>query len=77
MPQQTAIEKLMQTIEFWNINIDCPNLFKAIYEQALELEKQQIEQAYLFGLDNGFTQKTCGYIEYKDGTEYYNRTFKN
>jgi hypothetical protein len=77
MPQQTAIEKLMQTIEFWNINIDCQNLFKAIYEQALELEKQQIEQAYLAGLDDGFQNKVCAYTQYKDGTEYYNRTFKN
>jgi hypothetical protein len=76
MPQQTAIEKLIESLEYWNISIDCENLFQQICIQALEIEKKQIEQAYLVGFNVGFTQKTCGYIEYKDGTEYYNKTFK-
>jgi hypothetical protein len=76
MAQQTAIEKLMQVIDFWNISIDCPNLYKCICEAVTELEKEQIEQAYLVGLDDGFQNKVCAYTKYKDGTEYYNRTYK-
>ena len=68
MPQQTAIEKLMQTIEFWNINIDCPNLFKAICDQALELEKQQIQNAFLEGV------KTAKDLELE---KFYNTYLKN
>jgi len=66
--KQTAIEKLMQTIEFWNINIDCPNLFKAICEQALELERQQIIESYY----KSFDSKNF----YISGEDYYNQTFK-
>jgi hypothetical protein len=69
MNNLTAIEKLIQTIEFWDIKIDCPNLFKAICEQALELEKQQIIESYYKSFDS-----ENYYISAED---YYNRTFKN
>ena len=68
MNNLTAIEKLIQTIEFWNITIDCPNLFKAICEQALELEKQQIIDAVDYTYNN--------IDQHSTGELYYNKTFK-
>jgi hypothetical protein len=69
MNNLTAVQKLVQTIEFWDITIDCPNLFKAICEQALELEKQQIIESYYKSFDS-----ENYYISAED---YYNKTFKN
>jgi hypothetical protein len=71
MIQLTAMQKLLESIEYWSINIDCPNLFKAICEQALELEKQQIIDAHKEG------NKFNGWALKHESETYYNRTFKN
>jgi hypothetical protein len=71
MPQQTAIEKLMQTIEYWNISIDCKNLFQQICIQALEIEKKQIENAYNAGYNAAVYE-----IDFENSEVYFNKTFK-
>ena len=68
MPQKTAIEILIESLKYWNISIDCKNLFKQICVQALEIEKQQIIEAYY----KSFDSKNF-YISAED---YYNQTFK-
>ena len=71
MNKKTAIQMLIESVEYWNIKIDCPNLFNAICEQALELEKQQIIDAHKEG--NKFNGWSCKH----ESETYYNRTFKN
>jgi hypothetical protein len=66
MPQKTAIEKIMQTIEYWNISIDCKNLFEQIFIQALEIEKKQIENAYNAGYNAAVYE-----IDFKNSEEYF------
>jgi hypothetical protein len=70
MNQLTAVQKLVQTIEFWQITIDCPNLFNAICEQAIELEKQQIINAYNAGFNEAVYELNC-----KSSIEYFNENF--
>jgi hypothetical protein len=69
MPQQTAIKMLIESLEYWNISIDCKNLFQQICIQALEIEKKQIIESYYKSFDsqNFFIS----------GEDYYNKTFKN
>jgi hypothetical protein len=69
MPQQTAIEKLIESLEYWNINIDCKNLFRQICIQALELEKEQIKKAYNANYFNGV-------LKFETSEEYFNKIYK-
>jgi len=78
MPQQTAIEKLIEVIEYWNIKIDCPNLFKEICDQAKEKEKEDILDAFMAGLHDGYENaKKCQAKQFKDPLEYFKETFKH
>jgi len=69
MPQKTAIKMLIESLEYWNISIDCKNLFQQICIQSLEIEKKQIIESYYKSFDsqNFFIS----------GEDYYNQTFKN
>ena len=69
MAQQTAIEKMIESLNYWDIKIDCPYLFKVICDQALEKEKEQIKKAF----DESFLHPR----PYKTSEEYYFQTFKN
>jgi hypothetical protein len=59
---------LIESVEYWNIKIDCPNLFKAICDQAIELEKEQIIESYY----KSFESENY----YISGEDYYNQIFK-
>ena len=64
MAQQTAVEWLMQ-----NIEKTLPNFIEAWrveYEQAKQMEKEQISQGYMSGLIDGMNQQP---------KEYYNETY--
>ena len=65
MKKQTAVEWLMQQLK----NIDITH--KEVFEQAKAMEKAQIREAYLDGIDNKFDNK-CATSE-----EYYNETFRS
>jgi tRNA1(Val) A37 N6-methylase TrmN6 len=71
MAQQTAIEKLIESVQYWNINIDCKNLFKQICIQALEIEKEQIKLAW----ENGALPDIIK--EYKCSKDYFEQTYKH
>ena len=70
MAQQTAIEKLIESVEYWNINIDCKNLFKQICIQAAKIEKEQIKLAWENGALPTFIK------EHKSSRDYFEQTYK-
>jgi hypothetical protein len=51
-----------------------PNEFLVKYEQAKEMEKKIIAQAFEDGDYNYFYSKNTG-VEFEDGIEYYNEKF--
>ncbi len=70
MKQQTAVEWLVNQVEDYLGDIPTD-----IIEQAKEMEKEQIETAYLKGQDNIDNE---GWYINENGQElYYNTTFKN
>ena len=52
-------------------NVELYNLF----QQAKELEKQQIIESYSIGFNDGCSYMFDGKTEYKDLEEYYNETY--
>jgi len=65
--KQTAVEWL---IEHLNLDETSPNYNKLIIEQAKEMEKEQIKDAYWASYKEG------QYSGDKTADEYYNETFK-
>ena len=59
--QQTAVEWLQETL---SLTFEQQMQFEGLFQQAKEMEKQQIETAY---------NKA---VPFKYGKEYYNETFK-
>lgn len=69
--EQTAVEWLENKCsEFETIYDSLPLRLYEYIQQAKEMEKQQIENAF----NNGYYQETIGYNASK---EYYNKQFKN
>ena len=68
---KTPVQMLIESVEYWNISIDCKNLFKQICVQALEIEKEQILQAWENGALPYFDK------EYYDSWDYFEQTYKN
>ena len=71
--EQTAVEWLIEKIKL-KYDIDFYHIKKEI-NQAKEIEKQQIEDAYGVGHNEGCSYMTDGKTEFKDATQYYNETF--
>ena len=71
--KQTAVEWLIEKIKL-KYDIDFYHIKKEI-NQAKEIEKQQIEDAYGVGHNEGCSYMTDGKTEFKDATQYYNETF--
>jgi hypothetical protein len=66
--KQTAVEYIKDKLfgdEYWYENMT----FEQIFEQAKEMEKEQIVDAY----DRGYDE----YDIYRNGQNYYNETFKS
>jgi len=61
MKEETAVMWLQKLLE------NKPYLFATDFAKALELEKQQIEQAFVDGVDSGLLS---------DADNYYNETYK-
>jgi hypothetical protein len=64
MKQQLAVEWLME--ELPKHGSGAVRTFGDLFEQAKEMEKEQLKDAW----DNG-----CGYLQ-KNSQQYYNETFK-
>ena len=63
--KQTAVEWLVEQLEQHYVKIDIKNT--VVFEQAKAMEKQNIVDAYRFGIQD----------EYVIGSQqYYNKTFK-
>jgi hypothetical protein len=62
--KKTAVEWL---IEHLNLDETSPNYNKLIIDQALEMDKDHIKNAWLNSLTKG---------DYNSADEYYNETFK-
>lgn len=71
--KQTAVDFLVGEFKQKLMGDNLPNWVVKIIEQAKEMEKQQIMDAYLI---DGYTDLTNDYwrIEFE---EYYNETFKS
>jgi hypothetical protein len=71
--KQTAVDFLVGEFKQKLMGDNLPNWVVKIIEQAKEMEKQQIMDAYLI---DGYTELTNDYwrIEFE---EYYNETFKS
>lgn len=76
MAQQTAVEwleeKLAKNLKHIVQNVDS-DLMQSLFEQAKQMEKEQIEDAFQSGKWNGFDEDQS---EFKDPTEYYKETYK-
>jgi hypothetical protein len=66
--EQTAVEWLSEQINGLDTAVSL-NYFKQKVEQAKEMEKQQIIDAYREAITNGFYDE--------DAEQYYNETFKS
>ena len=72
--KQTAVEWLIEQID----NKDMGEIPLWIYnfcEQAKEMEKQQIKDAYGVGHNEGCSYMTDGKTEFKDAEQYYNEKY--
>ena len=68
MKKQTAVEWLAEQINMPDTGLSS-YYFKQIVKQAKKLEKQQIMDANVAGVN-------CGLYGYKNSEEYYNKTYK-
>ena len=70
--KQTAVEWFESMLKNWDVLL--PEIKKAIIEQAIEMEKEQIMYAFDFGVYDG-----GGIIKKYEmsGKQYYNETFKS
>ena len=73
--KQTAVEWLEKEFVKLEATIGVYSKMYEIIEQAKEIEKQQIEDAYGVGHNEGCSYMTDGKTEFKDATQYYNETF--
>ena len=69
--KQTAVQFLIEQLEhyYWQFDIEITTVFEqAVFEQAKEMEKQQIIDAYNEG--------GCNWDSELEAEQYYNDTFK-
>jgi hypothetical protein len=64
----TSIEWLLEQVEH--------NISKTIIEQAKEMHKAEIIDAYGVGMNEGCSYMTDGKTEFQNREQYYQETFK-
>lgn len=74
MEQQTAVEWLYEQIKFTNKDV-YNELFEQ-FEQAKQMEKKQIVEAFYQGVDQESDTHGAMNLDRKDAENYYNETFK-
>jgi hypothetical protein len=78
--QMTAVEWLKKELEGYGSNSHLSldwNTFDELFEQAKEMEKQQIIDAYSIGAINGEMIERDLKPKYTNPIQYYNETFKS
>ena len=70
----TAVEWLVKELK--SNSIDLTKWHNDLLEKAKEMEKQQIMDAYDKGQENPFEYSEDNEVNYYDGNNYYNETFK-
>jgi hypothetical protein len=76
--KQTAVEYLQQHFQTL-INNDERGLYKLLFEQAKEMEKERIIKTYEVGISRGINYDEDVYHKnnWRSGEQYYNETFKS
>jgi len=72
----TAVEWLVETFKITNVDL---SYHKLIIEQAKEMEKEQIENSYESGIEEGinrYSSEEYNLEYYETSEQYYNETFK-
>ena len=68
--QQTAVQHLMQWLSYYNPEAYAELIVKGHYEDALEMEREQIEKAYNQGIEATFQ------FHYGDGKQHFTDTYQ-
>ena len=68
MSKETAVEWLIEYFKEYGFDFSC---FQIEIKQAKEIEKEQIEDAYQLGFEDGDSNVSI----YVDKKEYYNQTY--
>ena len=74
MKKQTAVEFLIQYM--MNNQYFVGNDLADVFVKAKEIEREQIEEAYGHGHNDGCAYTTNCKIEFKNSEYYYNETYK-
>lgn len=69
MKKQTAVQWLQDSLDI-HFSFEQQMQFEGLFQQALEIEKEQIENAYEVAYMDGYNDNG------KDGKQYYNETYK-
>ena len=71
---KTAVEFLQEAL-YLHLTLDQQMQFEGLFQQALEMEKQQIIKAYQQGVTEKYGD-TLDFSNDTDAEDYYNNTFK-
>lgn len=74
MSKQTAVEYLIQYM--MNNQYFVGNDLADVFEQAKSMEREQIEESYGVGHNDGCAYMTDGKKEFENAEQYYNETYK-
>lgn len=79
MAQQTAVDWLYEQMSDkqpnWLYVIDTKEYVQKLWEQAKQMEKEQLEDAFKFGVHEGYLTD-INYLKCNDDAEqYYNETY--
>lgn len=66
MKKQTAVQWLQKSL---HLTFEQEMQFEGLFQQALEIEKEQIKDANIVGVN-------CGLYGYRSAEQYFNKTYK-
>jgi len=66
MKKQTAVQWLQEVL---SLTFEQEMQFEGLFQQAKEMEKEQIKEANVVGIN-------CGLYDYRNSEQYFNKTYK-
>jgi len=66
MKKQTAVQWLQEVL---SLTFEQEMQFEGLFQQAKEMEKEQIKEANVVGIN-------CGLYGYRSAEQYFNKTYK-
>jgi hypothetical protein len=69
--RMTSLQWLLEQLD-----AEIKSIYKEEIETALEIEQEQIEEAFRIGEDNNDSHHYVGRKIHKNGQDYYNKSFK-